>query len=158
MSQLKILSLEHVLCQQKEQASGSVNPPASFVCTEGFGQPRFQVLPAKEFITHEYGTWPAGTWLPILQAENPFSEGNMGQTSEVVEPPAEFEYARDYGQRDYDQPMFKVLPAKEIITYYYGPEHQALGCPHCTETTHSMVTFWDKCCQGTFSTHQNVCG
>jgi hypothetical protein len=79
----------------------------------------FQILPAKEFITHEYGTWPAGTWVPI-QAENPFNEDTMGQTSEVVEPPAEFEYARDYGQMDYEQPIFKVLPAEEIITYGCG--------------------------------------
>ena len=28
MSQLKILSLEHVLCPQKQQASGSVDPPS----------------------------------------------------------------------------------------------------------------------------------
>lgn len=102
MSQLKILSLEHVLCPQKQQASGSVDPQASFVCTEDFGLPMFQVLPAKEFITHEYGTWPAGTCVPILQAENPFNEDTMGQTSEVVEPPAEFEYASDYGQIDYE--------------------------------------------------------
>ena len=53
----------------------------------------------------------------ILQAENPFNEDTMEQTSEVVEPPAAFEYARDYGQMDYEQPMFKVLLAKEIITY-----------------------------------------
>jgi len=57
----------------------------------------------------------------------------MGQTSEVAEPPAEFEYVSDYRQMDYDQPMFKVLPAEAIITYDSGPEQQALGCPHCTD-------------------------
>jgi len=95
-SPFKILSLEHVLCPQKQQASGSVDLPASFVCTEEFGQPMFQVLAAKEFITQEYGTWSAGSWMPILQAENAINEDTMRQTSEVAEPPAEFEYARDY--------------------------------------------------------------
>lgn len=58
--------------------------------------------------------------MPILQAENAINEDTMRQTSEVAEPPAEFEYARDYEQMDNEQPMFKVLPAKGIITYDYG--------------------------------------
>lgn len=58
--------------------------------------------------------------MPILQAENTFNEDTMGQTSEVVEPPAEFEYARDYGQMDYEQPMFQVLTSEKIISYDYG--------------------------------------
>jgi len=82
---------------KNSRKSGSVDPPASFVCTEEFGQPVFQVLAAKEFITHEYGTWSAGSWMPILQAENAINEDTMRQTSEVVEPPAAFEFARDYG-------------------------------------------------------------
>jgi hypothetical protein len=79
----------------------------------------FQVLAAKEFITHEYGTWSAGSWMPILQAVNAFND-TMRQTSEVVEPPGEFEYASDYGHMDYEQPMFQVLPAEDYGTWTAG--------------------------------------
>jgi hypothetical protein len=74
----KISSLEHILRPQEQQASGSVEPPASVECTEDFGQPMFQILPAEEIMTHEYGTRPVDTWLPILQADNQFIEDIMG--------------------------------------------------------------------------------
>ena len=38
------------------------------------------------------------------------------------------------------------------------PGQQALGCPHWTKTTHSVVTVWGKFHQGTFITHCNWCG
>jgi hypothetical protein len=134
--------------------------PASFVCTDDFGQPKFQVLPAKEFITQEYSTWPAGTWVTIKQAENLFNEDTMGQTGEVVEPPAEFEYATDYGQMAYEQPMLKFLPAEEIITYEYdyGTWPAGIWVPTLHRDNSFYGDMWDKCCQDTFSIHQNLCG
>ena len=71
-------------------------------------------------MSHDRDIWPAGTWVPIPQTENQFNEDIMGPTSEVVEPPAQFEYARGYGKMHYEQPMFQVLMAEEIITYDYG--------------------------------------
>ena len=39
----------------------------------------------------------------------------MGPTTEMVEPPAQFAYARGYEQMDYEQPMFLVPISEEII-------------------------------------------
>ena len=38
----------------------------------------------------------------------------------MVESPPQFEYARGYGQMDYEQPMFLVLISEEIVMYDYG--------------------------------------
>ena len=70
-------------------------------------------------MSHEYDTWPAGTRVPIPQAENQFNQDIMGPTSEVVEAPTQFEYARGYGQMDYEQPIFQVLPIEEIMSHEY---------------------------------------
>jgi len=74
---------------------------------------------AEEIVMHDYGTWPAGTSLPIPQAVNKFNQDITGPTSELVEPPAHFEYSGGYGQMDYEQPMFQFLMTKEIITFDY---------------------------------------
>ena len=57
--------------------------------------------------------------MPIPQAENQFNQDIMGPTSEVVEAPTQFEYARGYGQMDYEQPIFQVLPIEEIMSHEY---------------------------------------
>jgi hypothetical protein len=57
--------------------------------------------------------------VPIPQLENQFHEDIIGPTSEVVEPPLQIEYTRGYGQMDYEQPMFQVLPTEEIMSYEY---------------------------------------
>jgi hypothetical protein len=108
-----------------EPTSEVVEPPAQFEFAGGYGQtdyeqPTSQILPTEEIITYEYGTWPADTWVPIPQTENQFHEDVVEPTSEVVEPPAEFKYARGYGQMDYEQPMSQILPTEEILTYDYG--------------------------------------
>jgi hypothetical protein len=84
-----------------------------------YEQPIFQVLPTEEIMSCEYDTWPAGTRVPIPQAENQFNEDIMGARSEVVEPPTQFEYTRGYGQMDYEQPIFQVLPIEEIMSHEY---------------------------------------
>jgi hypothetical protein len=43
----------------------------------------------------------------------------METTTEVVEPPTKYEYARCYGQMDYEQSMFQVLPTEEIMSHEY---------------------------------------
>jgi hypothetical protein len=55
--------------------------------------------------------------VPISQTENQFNEEFMGPTSEVVEPLAQFQYARGYGQMGYEQPMFQFMPTKEIMSH-----------------------------------------
>jgi len=62
----------------------------------GYEQPTSRILPTKEIMSHEYDTWPAATWVPIPQRENQFNEDVMGPTSEVVEPPSQFEYSGGY--------------------------------------------------------------
>jgi hypothetical protein len=84
-----------------------------------YEQPMFHFLMAEEIVTHDYGTWPAGTTLPIPQEENQFNLYIIGPISKLVEPPAQFEYSGGYGQMVYEQPMFQFLMAKEIITYGY---------------------------------------
>ena len=64
-------------------------------------------------------TWSAGTWVHIPQEENQFNDV-MGPTSEVLEPPAQFEYDRGYEHMHYEQPMFQVLPTEEIMSYEYN--------------------------------------
>ena len=82
-------------------------------------QPTSQILPTKEIMSDEYDTWPEGSWVPILKTENQFNENVMGPTSEVVEPPAQFQYAGGYGQTDYEQPMFQVLLTEDIMSHEY---------------------------------------
>ena len=43
----------------------------------------------------------------------------MGPTSEVVEPPAQIEYARGYGQIGYEKPTSQILPTEEIMSHEY---------------------------------------
>jgi hypothetical protein len=57
--------------------------------------------------------------VPIPQAEKQFNENIMEPTTEVVEPSTQFEYARGYGQMDYEQSMFQVLPTEEIMSRKY---------------------------------------
>jgi hypothetical protein len=109
----------------KVSTSEVLEPPAQFEYAGGCGQmdceqPMFQVLQMEGIMSHEYDNWPASTWLPIPQAENQFNEDIMRPTTEVVEPPAQFQYARGYGQMDYEQPMFQVVMAEEIVTYEYS--------------------------------------
>jgi hypothetical protein len=51
--------------------------------------------------------------------ENQFHEDVMGPTSEVVEPPAQFECTRGYEHMNYEQPMLQVLPTEEIMSHKY---------------------------------------
>jgi hypothetical protein len=44
-----------------------------------YEQPTFQVLMGDEIISHEYGTWPAGTWVPTLHGGSPFCGDSLGQ-------------------------------------------------------------------------------
>jgi len=105
-------------------SSGVVEPPAQFeyamsyvqMCYE---QPTSQILPTEEIMSHEYDTWPAGSWVLIPQTENQFNEDVMGPTSEVVEPPGQFEYAMSYVQMDYEQPTSQILPTEEIMSHEY---------------------------------------
>ena len=48
--------------------------------------------------------------------ENQFNEYVMGPIPEVVEPPALFEYARDYGQMGCEQPTSQILPTEQIMS------------------------------------------
>jgi hypothetical protein len=82
-----------------------------------YEQPIFQVLPTEKIMSHEYDTWPVGTRVSIPQAEHQFNQKIMGPTSEVVEPPTQFEYARCYAQMDYEQPMVQVLPTNKIMSH-----------------------------------------
>jgi hypothetical protein len=96
-----------------------LEPTAQFEYARGYGhmdyeQPMFQFLPMEEIMSHESNTWSAGTWVPIPQAENQFNEDVIWTTSEVLKPPAQFEYARGYGHMDYEQPMFQFLPMEEM--------------------------------------------
>jgi len=91
------------------QISEVVEPPAQFEHARGYGQMgykqhKYQVLPTEEIVAHEYDTWPAATWVPIPQRENQFNEDVMGPISEVVEPPAQFDYSMSYVQMGYEQP------------------------------------------------------
>jgi hypothetical protein len=104
-----------------EPTSEVVEPPARFEYTRAYRQmeceqPMFQFLPTEE-MSHEYETWPAGTWVPIPQRDSKY-EDIAESTSEVVEPPPQFDYSRDYGQVDYQQPMFQFLPT-EGMSYEY---------------------------------------
>ena len=79
-----------------------VQPPPEFEYARdhgqmGYEQPTSQILPTKEIMSHEYDTWSAATQFPIPQTENQFNEDVMGPTSEVVEPPAQFDYPLSYG-------------------------------------------------------------
>jgi len=65
-----------------------VDQPAQFEYSRGYEQPTSQILPTEPIVSDENDTWPAGTWVPIPQMENEFNEDVMGQTSEVVGPPA----------------------------------------------------------------------
>jgi len=80
-------------------------------------QPLFQFLPTEEIMSYGYDTWPAGTWVPIPQTDNQYNEDAMVPTSEVVEPPAQYEYTSGYEHMDCEQPMFHVLPTEEIMSY-----------------------------------------
>ena len=48
--------------------------------------------------------------------ENQFNEDVMGPTPEVVETPAQFEYARGYGQMGYEQSTSQILPTEQIMS------------------------------------------
>ena len=105
-----------------EPTSEVVEPPARFEYTRAYRQmeceqPMFQFLPTEE-MSHEYETWPAGTWVPIPQRDSKYNEDIAESTSEVVEPPPQFDYSRDYGQVDYQQPMFEFLPTEEMSYEY----------------------------------------
>jgi hypothetical protein len=82
-----------------------------------YEQPTSQILPTEEIMSHECDAWPSDTCVPIPQTENQFNEDIMGQTSEVMEPPAQFEYAGGYGQLDYEQPTSQILPTEEIMSH-----------------------------------------
>ncbi len=101
-------------------ATEVVESPPKFQYARGYGQigydqPMLQVLPTEEIMSYEYYTWPAGTSVLIPQTENQCNEDFLRPTSEVVEPPAKFEYASDY-----EQPIFRVLVGEEVIIYEYG--------------------------------------
>jgi hypothetical protein len=71
-------------------------------------------------MSFEYDTWPAGTWVPIPQTGEEYNQDMLGRTSEVMEPPAQFEYAMGYVQMGYEQPMSQFLLMGETLTYDYG--------------------------------------
>jgi hypothetical protein len=73
----------------------------------------------EEITSHESDTWPAGTWVPLPHTDNEFNEDVVGPTSEVVEQLAQFEYAKGYGQMDYEQLMFHFLLIEEITSLEY---------------------------------------
>jgi len=63
--------------------------------------------------------WPAGSWVPIPQTENQFNEDVIGPTSEMVEPPAQFEYVMSYVQMGYEQPTSQILTTEEVMSHEY---------------------------------------
>ena len=79
--------------------SGVLEPPAHFTYSMSYVQMGYEQL-ASQIMSPEYDTCPAGSWVPIPETENQFNEYVMGPTSEVVEPPVQFQYARGYGQMD----------------------------------------------------------
>jgi hypothetical protein len=102
-----------------------VEPPAQVEYAGGYGQvdyeqPTSQILPIQENVTYEYGTWPGDNWVPMPHRQNEFPEDVIETVTEVVEPPAELDYAMDYGQMHYEQPMSQFLMAGEVFTYDYG--------------------------------------
>jgi len=61
--------------------------------------------------------------------ENQFNEDVMGPTSEVVEPPAQFDYSMSYVQMGYEQPTSQVLPTEEIVAHEYDTWPAATWVP-----------------------------
>jgi hypothetical protein len=92
-----------------EPTSKVVELPAKFEDARGMGRwilnSPSSSSSKEEIKSHEYDTRPAGTWVPIPDRKR-INEDIMRPTLEVVEPPAQFEYARGYGQMDNEQPMF----------------------------------------------------
>jgi len=70
--------------------------------------------------------------------ENQFHEDVMGPTSEVVEPPAQFEYTRGYEHMDCQQPMLQVLPTEQIMSheYYTWPAGTWVSIPQTENQFH----------------------
>jgi len=95
-------------------------------------------------MAHEYDTWPSATWVPIPQRENQFNEDVMGPTSEVVEPPAQFDYSVSYVQMGYDQPTSQIPPTNKLCQMNMTPGQQPLGSPHHRQKMNLMKMTWDQ--------------
>ena len=71
----------------------------------------------------------SGVKQTMKNTENQFHEDFMGPTSEVLEPPAQFEYGSGYGQMGYEQPTYQIQPTKEIMSDEYDTWQAATWVP-----------------------------
>ena len=85
----------------------------------GYEEPTSQVFPTEEIMIHEYDTWQAATWVPMLQMENEFNGDVMRPTSGVLEPPVHFAYSMSYVQMGYEQPASQIFPTGETMSDVY---------------------------------------